>query len=218
MAINSGYRTREGALIIGVDPASDGVDPTAQRDRTAIVFRHGRVVFRCEAYQDLTPMQVSGMLSRYNDEFKPDAIIVDKGGIGAGIVSRLEELNVPVIGVMFGEGPQYEADPDKPLHLNRRAEMWWAMRDWLEDQPCRLPPTVGAGAALQADLSAPQPIERSDGKRQLESKLQMKKRGVRSPDLGDALALTFAENVQPRHPENARIRKKSGSPASRAGY
>jgi hypothetical protein len=202
-------------LIIGCDPASDGVDPSADRDRTALVFRRGRIAFRCEAYQDMSAMQVAAMLARYHQEMSPDAIIVDKGGIGAGIVSRLQELGVPVIGVMFGEGARMEQDPDHPLHLNRRAEMWWAVKDWIEDKPCRIPPATGNGAALMADLSAPQPVERSDRKRQLESKKDMKKRGIRSPDLGDALALTFAEPVQKRS-ENP-----SGEytgPATRAGY
>jgi hypothetical protein len=216
-AVNSGYRLRDPSepLIIGCDPASDGEDPTAQRDRTAIVFRQGRVVFRCEAHKDRNEMEVAGMLARYWEEMQPDAIIIDKGGIGAGIVSRLHELNVPAIGVLFGEGPQHEEDPERPLHLNRRAEMWWAMKAWLEDQPCRLTPAVGDGAALVADLSAPQIKERSDRKRQLESKADMAKRGIRSPDLADALALTFAERVQKRD-EFADI--GSSGPATRAGY
>jgi hypothetical protein len=210
-AVNSDYRTRTGPLIIGCDPASDGVDPTASRDRTAIVFRQGRTVFRCEAYQDMGTMEVAGLLAKYNDEHQPDAIFIDKGGIGSGIYDRLVELHVPVIGVMFGAGAT-----DSEIHLNKRAEMWWAMKDWLADAPCRLPPAVGNGAALVADLSAPQPVERSDRKKQLESKKDMAKRQIRSPDLGDALALTFAEIVMPRDALVGRV--GSTGPASRAGY
>jgi hypothetical protein len=209
-AIHSGYMDRTGPLIIGVDPASDGVAAGLERDRTAVVFRRGRVVLRTEAHLDMPTMEVASMLAQYNAEHRPAAIIIDKGGIGAGIHDRLKELNVPVIGVMFGEGAR-----DRELHLNRRAEMWWAIKEWLEDAPCRLP----NDAALQADLSAPQPIERSDRKRQLESKKDMAKRGIRSPDLGDALALTFAEPVQALHiggEHHGDI--PSGKPATNAGY
>jgi hypothetical protein len=206
-AVNNDYRTREGPLIIGCDPASDGVDPTATRDRTAIVFRQGRTVFRVEHYKDWDTMQVTGLLAKYNEQFSPDAIFVDKGGIGAGIVDRLGELNVPVHGVLFGAGAS-----DNEVYLNKRAEMWWRMKDWLEDAPCRLPNEP----ALIADLSAPQPKERSDRKKQLESKQEMAKRQIRSPDLADALALTFAETVMPR--DFVLGRGTATPPASRAGY
>jgi hypothetical protein len=188
-AVNNDFRRREGPLIIGCDPASDGEDPSENRDRTAIVFRQGRVVFRAEHYRDYSTMQVAGILSGYNEVYQPDAIFVDKGGIGSGIVDRLKELNVPVIGVMFGSKA---TDPE--VHLNKRAEMWWKMKEWLEDQPCRLP----NDESLVADLSAPQPKHRSDRKKQLESKEEMEKRQIRSPDLADALALTFAEPVSER--------------------
>ena len=211
-AVNNDFRTRTGALIIGVDPASDGLDSNKNtRDRTAIVFRQGRVVFRVEAYTDMGTMEVAGLLAKYNEDFKPDAIFIDKGGIGSGIYDRLLELHVPVIGVMFGAGA---IDPE--LYLNKRAEMWWLMKKWIEDAPCRLPPAVGNGAALIADLSAPQSIERSDRKKQLESKQQMAKRQIRSPDLADALALTFAQVVTPR--DESLVTTQTSGRASSAGY
>lgn len=202
------FRERTGPLIIGCDPASDGVDPTATRDRTAIVFRQGRTVFRVEHYQDHNTMQIVGILAGYFEQFQPDALFIDKGGIGAGIYDRLIELNHPVIGVMFGAGAT-----DSETHLNKRAEMWWRMKAWLEDAPCRLPNEP----ALIADLSAPQPVDRSDRKKQLESKKDMSRRGIRSPDFGDALALTFAETVSVRNGLIASASKSTG-PATRAGY
>jgi hypothetical protein len=108
---------------------------------------------------------------------------------------------------MFGAGAN---DPE--LYLNKRAEMWWRMKEWIEDQPNRLP----NDSSLIADLSAPQPIERSDRKKQLESKKEMAKRQIRSPDLADALALTFAETVTPR--DAVLGRTGATGPAARAGY
>ena len=142
-------------------------------------------------------MQVAGILADMwikGVEFRgqrifPDAIFVDRIGIGAGIVDRLHELNIPVIGVHSGERAN-ESD----IYENKRAEMWWNMKEWVEDHPNRLP----NDAALISDLIAPQPAVTSKSKRLLESKKDMKKRGIRSPDGGDALALTFAEPVLPR--------------------
>lgn len=188
---NRGWSEMQGPFIIGCDPAEEGFD------RTAIVFRTGRTVWRCE-YRDKTrTMQVAGILADYwikGIEFRgqrilPDAMFVDRIGIGAGIVDRLHELNIPVIGVHSGERAN-ESD----IYENKRAEMWWNMKEWVEDHPNRLP----NDAALISDLIAPQPAVTSKSKRLLESKKDMKKRGIRSPDGGDALALTFAEPVLPR--------------------
>lgn len=185
-AQNSGYRDMSGPLVIGVDP-SEGIG----RDRTAIVFRRGRVVFRAEAHEFLKPMACAALLAKYYAEFQPDAIFIDRGA-GAGIIDRLEELHVPCIGVAFGGAAN---DPER--YVNKRAEMWWAVKDWLENTPVRLP----RSAELAADLSAPGfpkgYMLNSIGQHQLESKQDMHKRGIRSPDLGDALALTFAEPVLP---------------------
>lgn len=179
-AVNSKFKERQGPLVIGCDPAEEGMD------RTAIVFRQGRTVFRIEYHERKRPMEVAGILAGYWTEHKPDGLFVDKGGIGAGIVDRLRELGIPVIAVNFGERAT-----DSELYENKRAECWWRMKEWVEDHPNRLP----NDAALIADLIAPQPMVTSKSKRLLESKKDMRKRGIRSPDGGDALAVTFAEPV-----------------------
>lgn len=198
------YYDEGGALIIGCDPASDGAGTV---DRTCIVFRRGRVVFRVEYHDKKNSMQVAGLLADYNREFNPDAIFVDKGGIGTGIVDRLNELNIPVVGVMFGAAA---SNPD--LYANKKAEIWWRMKDWFEEQPNR----IVNNPAFIADICAPQPDVSSNGRKILESKEKLDRRGIRSPDGGDALALTFTEFVLPKH-----ISGGSGKPyeaASKAGY
>jgi hypothetical protein len=212
LAVNSDYLDLSSPLIIGVDPAGDGV---GKSDRTAFAFRCGRTCFRVEYHGKLNTMQIAGKLASYwthgvevaGRTLYPDAMFVDKGGLGAGIVDRLDELNIPVIGVMFA---QSASDPE--IYLNKRAEMWWLMKAWFEDAPCRIP----HDAQLISDICAPQPVESSHNKKQLESKKQMAKRQIRSPDGGDALALTFAEPVSvrtgnPGHSTHTR-------PATSAGY
>ena len=182
-AVNSEYRDLSAPLIIGCDPAGDGAEGA---DRTAIVFRQGRVCRRIEYHSALTTMQIAGKLAEYHAQHKPAAIFVDKGGLGAGVYDRLRELGIPVIGVNSATRAN-----DHERYENKRAEMWWLMREWLEDQPCRLPNNM----ALVADITSPQPKVSSNGRRLLEKKEDMQKRGLRSPDGADALALTFAEPV-----------------------
>lgn len=184
-AVNSTYIDHAGALVIGCDPASDG---EGAPDRTAIVFRRGRTAFRVEYHEKLNAMQVAGKLAAYHQEFRPDAIIIDKGGIGAGIYDRLIELNIPVIGVMFAHAAD---DPER--YENKKAEIWWRMREWFEDEPCRIP----NNPAFIADICAPQPDVSSNGRKMVEPKHKLERRQIRSPDGGDALALTFAVKVLP---------------------
>jgi hypothetical protein len=181
-AVNSTYRAMTGPLIIGCDPAEYGPD------RTAIAFRRGRVVYRLEVHEKKGPMEVAGILASHWKEFQPDGMLVDKIGIGSGIVDRLKELNIPVIGVNSAARAE-----DSETYANKRAEMWYRMKKWVEDAPNRLP----KNPALVADMSAPKFKTSSNGRKLIESKEEMAKRQVRSPDLADAIALTFAENIAP---------------------
>ena len=206
-AVASNYIERNGPLVVGCDPAEYGPD------RTSFVWRQGRLVLMVESFQGRGPMEIAGMLAKRWSEGheglgKPDAMFVDRIGIGAGIVDRLRELSIPHIGVNSAEKAENDAD-----FINQRAEMWWRMREWFMDEPVRIPPDSG----LQADLSAPGYKDHStSGRRQVESKDDMRKRGVRSPDNADALALTFNKSVGYRNQSSGR---SSGyRPATSAGY
>ncbi len=85
----------------------------------------------------------------------------------------------------------FAAKPRNPYYANKRAEMWAEMKEWLK--------TVGAlpdDSALRDDLKGPEAFMNRSGKLQLESKEDMKKRGLASPNKADALALTFAYPVR----------------------
>lgn len=205
-AASSTYRIFQGPLLIGCDPAGDGVNDA---DRTAIAFRQGRVVKRVEYHQGLTTMQIAGKLAEYAREMQPDMIFVDKGGLGAGVYDRLVELGVNVTGVNSATAAN---DPER--YENKRAEMWWLMAEWFADQPCRIP----NNAALISDITGPQPKVSSNGRRLVEKKEDMKKRGLRSPDGADAVALTFAQPVLSREAYEDIGIARTTRPATRAGY
>jgi hypothetical protein len=177
---NIHFSEKQGALLIGCDPAGEG------DDRTAIVFRQGRTVFRVEYHSKLDTMQVAGKLAQYYKEHQPDGIFVDKVGLGAGVYDRLRELQIPVIGVGAGNKAN-----NTERYENKRAEMWFEMQKWFADAPVRIPNDAG----LISDLSSLQVASVSSGRCALESKNNLRKRGIRSPDGADALALTFAEPV-----------------------
>lgn len=115
----------------------------------------------------------------------PDAFFLDGGGIGGPVGDRLRQLGVQVIEVGFGDRAA-----DERRYGNRATEMWCRMRDWLR-----------SGGAIEDDPQLEQELVSRDygmdkqDRLILESKRDMKSRGVGSPDWGDALALTFAEPV-----------------------
>jgi hypothetical protein len=169
-------------LVIGVDPAHKG------SDRTAIVWRDGRVQYRHEVYQGLDTMQVVGRIIQIISHWNPEKVFIDMGGIGAGIYDRLKELNYSSIcvGVNFGQ----RAD-EAERFINKRAEMWGNMASWFKDGGV----TIEDNDEIHSDLIAPNFTFDSQGRLKLESKDEIKKRYTKSPDLGDALALTFAYKI-----------------------
>nr|BDD48031.1 hypothetical protein 4 [Halomonadaceae bacterium] len=178
----------QGPLKIGVDPSRFG------NDRTAIIRRRNRAAYGLETYTKRSTMEIAGLVAKLIKTEKPAQVAIDVGGLGAGVVDRLEELGYGDIveAVNFGASAG-----DNERYRNKRAEMWWEMKQWLEDDtaPVMLPDSD----ALHADLCGPTYRYDSNNRRILESKEDMGKRGLRSPDAGDALALTFAEPIRRRH-------------------
>jgi len=142
-------------------------------------------------------MTLAGLVSAAYVEHRADAVFVDGGGVGGGVVDRLRQLNIPVIDVQFGaKSDNYNAVSEAGIvYANKRAEIWGSLREWL---------AIGAipdDHQLHAELIGPQYgyVDR-EGRPAilLEAKKDMKARGLASPDIADALALTFAYPVAPR--------------------
>jgi phage terminase large subunit len=164
--------------VLGVDVARFG------DDETCIMLRQGRAAFRPKSFRNLDTMETAGQVALVIDKQMPDAVFIDVTGIGAGVVDRLSQLGYPVIGVDFGS----RALSGK--FANKRAEMWWTMADWV-----RAGGAIPDDATLRSELPGPKYKFTSDGRLLLESKDDMKKRGVPSPNRADALALTFGAPV-----------------------
>jgi hypothetical protein len=172
-----------GPRILGVDPAEYGNDSTAmvlRQGRRAYGIGPGEKVYRLQKYG---PMEVVAKVADMADKWKPDAINVDATGVGSGIADRLKELGYPVNRIQFGGKPAREE-----LYVLKRDEIWGDMRDWLEDEPNQLP----NDDSLATDICGPRYSYDSSRRLRVETKESMRKRGLRSPDSADALALTFA--------------------------
>ena len=165
--------------IIGVDVARFG------EDKTVIARRQGLKLYDLKKYSSLDTMEVSDAVIREIESFKPEAVFIDLGGIGAGVYDRLKWLNYNVIGIDFAGKPER-----KDKYMNKRAEMWCRMADWLKQAD------IPNDSDLKEDLAGPFYYFRGDNAQiLLEKKQDMKKRGLASPDCADALALTFAQNI-----------------------
>ena len=165
-------------LVFGVDVARFG------GDRSCVCVRRGLLLEPPTIYNGLDNMQLADRIAALASERRPDAIFCDAGQ-GAGVIDRLRQLGVMVTEVPFG------AAPLNSRFLNRRAEMWFAIRDWLKAGGA-IPPGC---SALERELSSPTYGFNAAGKVLLEPKEKIKERLGSSPDIADALALTFAAPV-----------------------
>lgn len=167
--------------IMGVDVARFG------SDASVIFKRQGVVSWPPTVIRKLDNMALADQVAIQIREWQPDAVFIDIGN-GAGVVDRLRQLRFDVTEVAFAG-----ASSD-PHYANKRMEIWAEMAKWLQDVGAIPPDTM-----LQADLSAPTyGYTTGKGLKILESKDKIKERIGRSPDLADALALTFAAPVAPK--------------------
>jgi hypothetical protein len=177
-------------LIMGVDIARQG------EDQTVIRFRRGLDARSIPAVKFRIPdlMQVASRVMEQVNSHNPDAVFIDGTGIGWGVLDRLNQLGCPnVSGVDFGaRADRTDARDAAARYANKRAEMWGFMKEWLK---------VGSlpdDNDLTADLKAVDYGYDASDAILLERKDDMRRRGLASPDDGDALALTFAYPVAKR--------------------
>jgi hypothetical protein len=191
------HKDETAPITIGVDPARFG------SDATVIAVRQGRDLIDIKRLRGADTMEVVGHVIEAIEEYKPALTVVDEGGLGAGVVDRLKEQRYKVRGVNFGNKAQKQL-----MYGNKRAEMWGAMRDWLKTA------SVPNDRFLKSDLIGPKTKPDSKGTLFLESKKDMKARGLASPDAADAIAVTFAFPVAHRE---GRVDKKRGGGYSPGG-
>ena len=169
-------------VILTCDPAWEGDDMLEIGRRQGLTFR----VLRSIPKND-NDIEVAGILAQIEDDEKADAVFVD-AGYGTGIVSAARTWGRNWHLVWFaGESPD-------PGFLNKRAYMAGQLKKWLKEGGA-----IPEDRELYDDILAPETVPRTDGKIQLESKKEIKKRLGRSPGRFDSLLLSFAAPVQAKH-------------------
>ena len=182
----------EGApVVIGVDVGREGDDESviavrSGDDARSIAWEHLR---------EADTMRTAAVVVDAIQEHKPDAVFIDEGGVGGGVVDRIRQLGYAVTGIQFGGKADRSAlaaaqQAQGERYANKRAEMWGAMRAWLARSGA-----IPDDQVLADQLIAPEYGHNMRDEIILEAKRDMKKRGLASPDRADALALTFAYPV-----------------------
>lgn len=164
-------------LFYGLDVARFG------DDRSVLVKRRGNVVEDIRAWSGNDLMETTGRVVAEAKVDKPEVIMVDSIGLGAGVADRLREQGFNVRDVNVAESAAMN-----PNAAKLRDELWLTCKDWLSSRAVHIP----KHDELRQELVAPTYTFLSNGKVKVEGKADMKKRGVRSPDIADALCLTFA--------------------------
>jgi len=158
--------------------------------------RQGRDIVAIKRFKGEDTMSVVGHVIDAIEEYKPTLTVIDEGGLGYGILDRLTEQRYKVRGVNFGWKAKSPV-----MYQNKRAEMWGAMKDWLKTA------SIPTDRQLKADLTGPMRKTNSSGSILLESKKEMKARGLASPDAADALCVTFAFPVAHREYNSSATRR-----------
>tara|TARA_R100001086_G_scaffold174169_1_gene95596 strand:+ start:203 stop:1732 length:1530 start_codon:yes stop_codon:yes gene_type:complete len=179
------------ALIMAIDVARFG------NDKSVIKFRQGRDARSIPAlkFGKLSTVQLAEVAAREINAKRPDAVVIESTGPGAGVIDILRDKGYRIHEVHPGS-----AAVAHEHFVNKRAEYWAAMRDWIYDQG-----VLEADPELRSQLiSIMYTLDRHEQRIKLEAKEDMKKRGLPSPDEADTLALTFAVSVARRDRNNLR--------------
>ena len=184
--------TLKDPLVFGVDVARGG------SDSSVIAIRRGRDAASIPwvKMKSADTTQVAERVMRLADYYKPDAIFIDGGGVGVGVIDYMRRMKYDVKEVQFGSSPTNDSLYREGMenYANRRAEMYGELKAWLKhgcipndreliEQLSAIEYTYKAVKGVDCIL--------------LEAKKDMRARGLPSPDESDALALTLAANVQP---------------------
>lgn len=177
--------------ILGVDVARFG------NDSSVIVDRQGGKIHNILTFKGLDTVEFS---ERILDYFKSvpacSAVAVDGIGIGSGVVDQLKRFGLPVIDVNVSS-----KSSDPKTYYNLRAQLYGKVKEWMEGAD------IPHNDQLRSDLVAINYTYNAKLQVLLESKKDMKKRGLPSPDIADALALSFAPNTFQYAPRKMQARK-----------
>lgn len=170
-----------------------GLDVGRGGDLSALVSRTGPVMdmFETQNYSDTmeTVAWVKAKWDALDEAQRPETIYVDSIGIGAGVADRLRELGLPAVDINVAESASM-----KTKYLRLRDELWWTMKKWFESMNVAMVVVDDQTLrdTIESEVCSPLQVFTDSGKDAVETKKQMRARGIRSPNIADACCLTFA--------------------------
>lgn len=205
------YAAERGALSIGVDVARFG------SDTSAVVVREGRNILRVDEWRGHDIAETTGRVIRLAGELERQIddrqralgerlyLFVDTTGLGAGVADNLRahinEHGKPWVVIDIDAGSR--ASEMEPKVSRKRDELWWKTRLYFQDAEPAFSKDIDPKllTKLVGELTAPTYRYSNDGSLRVESKDDMKKRGIPSPNLADALVMTFdLDAMKPEEP------------------
>lgn len=167
-------------ITLGIDIARFG------SDHSVILQRHGNIITHIQTYTNINTMQLAGHIAHTIRASQPLQTCIDEIGIGAGVIDRLQEQGLGIHPINVSKP---SINDEKRLFANRRAQTYWQLRELFETRQIRIPnhpQLLGQLAALRYTYD-------SSGRLLIESKEQIRRRGLPSPDHADALMLSYAQ-------------------------
>ena len=190
-----------GALLLGVDSAGDG----KTSDRTILALRRGRQVIWVKKYNKMDDIRLAGIVSDLIEQFQIDRVLVDKS-YGKTAIDLLHERGYHEV-----EGVSFAETPDDDIYANKRAEMAFRLKEWLHDGD-EGDVSLPNDEEIAADISCiAEPVQNSQGRWVFPAKKDIKKAIGRSPDIFDAIILTFARHVRSSDENRNQMRKTENS-------
>ena len=185
-AVGRDVEAKQHPLVWGIDPGRGG-------DPSGFIERSDNAILSAEQLRFDNLMRLVGWVKTRWDGLpnskRPAAIYVDSIGLGAGVYDRLSELELPVIAVNVSETAALSE-----RYMRLRAELWYKARAWFEAYDKHIPSNLLYLEQFVEELAMVEQKIMSSGKVDIESKEQMRRRGVPSPNLADAFVLTFAKD------------------------
>ena len=175
-------------------PAILAVDVARFGDDTSVLtYRQGLFMDKPKRAQKMNTMELASFVASEYWNRKPDALVIDGGAMGPGVIDRLRQMGINAMEINFQQRAQ---DPQR--YANIRAEMYFKMLEWMQ-QGGALPDDQD----LKAELTVTEYRFTSNGRIILQPKEEIKELTGRSPDAADSAALTFAVPIH-KHLEGSR--------------
>ena len=167
-------------------------------DQSIFGLRQGRKFQILSKHRGWDTDKTSLKLIEYKEKYSPEATVVDGDGIGGGVIDNVKGRGFGNRLFEFHGGASAD---DSNMYYNKRAEVWGWMRDWFNIGGTEIPDDVELDADLTSIMYGTARGKRQNGSLILESKDDMKKRGLSSPDCADCLAMTFSVKIAPPLPK-----------------